>query len=175
MNGLDFIDFTQSIPEEEFPFYFPDAETIQRLMDKLESRQSVYLKDVHSFKGGISREQARFVKKKEMVVHLKDTITSLEQMLAGLEVNKFNQQFVEKYTDELKKAKLTLEKVQEQLARRDELDLVPETFEYQMNRMYAAGVDEWVDKLGKWFASGAVGPGMVRFKEKTYRAVLMSE
>jgi hypothetical protein len=163
---MTYIDFCIDIPETEFPKTFQSPEAVQLMMVRAETEQAGYLKALYDHKEDKLRNKDTHEELVDKLAYYEDRIPSLE---AALE-QATHPQHINETKEKLALAIRGRDRVQKRIKDRDERDLMIERMEHQINRMVAKGFDEWADKLGKWFSTGAVGPGTVTFKDKTYTA-----
>jgi hypothetical protein len=163
---MKFIDLSIDVPESEFPNVCKSPQLVQLMMDKAKTLQAGYLRDVYDHMEDQLKNKETYVELVDKLAYYEDSIPILESNLEQAT----NQQHINEIKDNLATAIRSRDRIQKRIKGRDEMDLIMDRMLHQKKRMFAAGLDEWVDKLGKWFATGAVGPGTVTFKDKTYTA-----
>jgi hypothetical protein len=160
------IDLTLSVPESEFPNRFKSIESVSKIMKLMQASYAAYWKDIFDYLEEQPTDQLSHEKDKKEIEMLEEHILHLEENRK----NATNDELVIKYSADLNKARTERDKIVNRLTKRDEMDVLAEQLKLQKYRACAEAIDVWVEKLGNWFASGALGAGTVTYRDKTYTA-----
>jgi hypothetical protein len=158
----------QKYPPSKFSEQFTTIDELQTLLDRMFAFSSFLLQQINEYRVDDERYRAAKEKYEEMLDYLKKLIwaeSRLESMMVEEELKEVRKKHAHKaYLAKRKKEKV--EKILEKLNLEDSLQ---DTALYAGNLTSLKEVEAWVQKVGEWFESGALGEGSVRFGEKVFK------
>jgi hypothetical protein len=162
----EFISFDEDITVEDLVAMLKSPDDVGDILKDLDGRRADLMSKYFDFYGDQHKTE------RDTIEHLENRELYEERIKGNMELlaKTTNPAYKEQLEYAISQDKVQLTKVLNRLKKRDFTNVIVGRTQFRTNRMYANGLDKLADFIGKWFETGAVGPGTVKYGDKTYTA-----
>lgn len=142
-----------------------DQQEAQVTMTTLEKeRLNAYSKQMQH-QASETNQESEYLRDKKELESLQTVVPSLEEFLSKIPKHEAD---YKRYSHALYVKNRTMERLEEKLENTTAYDFLKDLTEYGIQEELVLLFDAYADRIGKWFESGAAGPGSITYNGKTY-------
>jgi hypothetical protein len=157
----------EQISTSEFGLHFGKLVEVGDIMVAGEEHIDNLLHGVYGNRKNQSREKRSLEEAKKKLEAKKKKLPRYEVLL---ESDKVAEEEKREINAEFFKIEQEIERLEKRLQDRNKSDLILDRFDSYAHNDYAQALDAWLIALGEWVATGALGPGEVKYRDRVFKA-----
>ena len=154
----------KNLSSENFINLAPSFPILQEVIQDLDIERRRKMSTLYSYEHS---QTARIDRKEETQESLEMKQAEVPMLISAVN-SATNPKLKREYESRLHALNDDIERLSENLSKNSSSKLLKDTFKYKQTLAGVNEMDAWVDELGQWFETGALGEGSVTYNGKTY-------